>query len=290
MCSPPSSVSTTQKFDCPNRLGRQRRHPSARTLSAERPRILMCGICGVYWYSNSEPVSEALLGGMLTSIRHRGPDEEGMYYRRRCGARLTSLEHHRSRWRNAADLQRRPQHRRRLQRRDLQLSRTAIRAGAPRAYALHFERHRGDRPSLRGGWRRLRSGAQRHVRVRVVGYAKETVAAGSRSAGDQASVLCRPSWTTCLRLGNQSRAAASGDRGSSQRRGSRTFPLAEVCARASDHVRRHPCAATGHAARVRSTRFEGPLVLAPALRAARPRVLDPRRRTKTSSRRSCASR
>ena len=39
----------------------------------------MCGICGVYWYNSSEPVGDALLGGMLTSIRHRGPDEEGTY-------------------------------------------------------------------------------------------------------------------------------------------------------------------------------------------------------------------
>jgi asparagine synthase (glutamine-hydrolysing) len=39
----------------------------------------MCGICGVYSYSTGEPVSSDLLGSMLTSIRHRGPDEEGMY-------------------------------------------------------------------------------------------------------------------------------------------------------------------------------------------------------------------
>src|SRR5437879_4311333 len=39
----------------------------------------MCGICGVYPYGIDEPVGDRLLGGMLTSIRHRGPDDEGMY-------------------------------------------------------------------------------------------------------------------------------------------------------------------------------------------------------------------
>jgi asparagine synthase (glutamine-hydrolysing) len=40
----------------------------------------MCGICGVYSYGTGEPVGSQLLGGMLASIRHRGPDEEGMYF------------------------------------------------------------------------------------------------------------------------------------------------------------------------------------------------------------------
>jgi asparagine synthase (glutamine-hydrolysing) len=40
----------------------------------------MCGICGVYSYGRGEPVGGDLLGSMLTSIRHRGPDEEGMYF------------------------------------------------------------------------------------------------------------------------------------------------------------------------------------------------------------------
>ena len=84
-----------------------------------------------------------------------------------------------------------------------------------------------------------------------------------------------PSWTTCVRLGNQSPAAASGDRGASQRRGPWTFPLAEICAGAADHVRGHPRAAAGHAARLRSARSEGPVVLASALRSRRPRASIP---------------
>jgi asparagine synthase (glutamine-hydrolysing) len=39
----------------------------------------MCGICGVYSYNSSEPVDRDVLEGMLTRIRHRGPDEEGMH-------------------------------------------------------------------------------------------------------------------------------------------------------------------------------------------------------------------
>jgi asparagine synthetase B (glutamine-hydrolysing) len=39
----------------------------------------MCGICGVYQYSSGESASEQLLRDMLAVIRHRGPDDEGMY-------------------------------------------------------------------------------------------------------------------------------------------------------------------------------------------------------------------
>jgi asparagine synthase (glutamine-hydrolysing) len=39
----------------------------------------MCGICGVYQYGSGEPVSEHLLYEMLHIIRHRGPDDDGVY-------------------------------------------------------------------------------------------------------------------------------------------------------------------------------------------------------------------
>ncbi len=39
----------------------------------------MCGICGIYQYNSGEPVDEWVLGNMLDSIRHRGPDDEGIY-------------------------------------------------------------------------------------------------------------------------------------------------------------------------------------------------------------------
>ena len=39
----------------------------------------MCGICGVYQYRSGEPVQEESLREMLQSIRHRGPDGEGLH-------------------------------------------------------------------------------------------------------------------------------------------------------------------------------------------------------------------
>jgi asparagine synthase (glutamine-hydrolysing) len=39
----------------------------------------MCGICGVYQYGAGERVDVDVLGGMLASIRHRGPDDEGVH-------------------------------------------------------------------------------------------------------------------------------------------------------------------------------------------------------------------
>ena len=39
----------------------------------------MCGICGVYDYQNQNPVRPEILSDMLGIIRHRGPDDEGVY-------------------------------------------------------------------------------------------------------------------------------------------------------------------------------------------------------------------
>ncbi len=39
----------------------------------------MCGICGVYEYKHQRPVDRQTLGDMLQVIRHRGPDDEGVY-------------------------------------------------------------------------------------------------------------------------------------------------------------------------------------------------------------------
>jgi asparagine synthase (glutamine-hydrolysing) len=39
----------------------------------------MCGICGVYSYGTGEPASHEVLTDMLSSIRHRGPDDQGTY-------------------------------------------------------------------------------------------------------------------------------------------------------------------------------------------------------------------
>ncbi len=39
----------------------------------------MCGICGIYSYENNEPVDQQLLRAMVSSMIHRGPDDEGFY-------------------------------------------------------------------------------------------------------------------------------------------------------------------------------------------------------------------
>jgi len=40
----------------------------------------VCGICGVFEYRHQRPVLRETLGAMLRIIRHRGPDDEGMYF------------------------------------------------------------------------------------------------------------------------------------------------------------------------------------------------------------------
>ena len=39
----------------------------------------MCGICGKVTFHRQGRVPRALLGAMLNTIRHRGPDDEGIY-------------------------------------------------------------------------------------------------------------------------------------------------------------------------------------------------------------------
>src|SRR5438874_11930348 len=39
----------------------------------------MCGITGIYAYADGEAVNEQVMRRMLGSIRHRGPDDEGMH-------------------------------------------------------------------------------------------------------------------------------------------------------------------------------------------------------------------
>ena len=39
----------------------------------------MCGICGLYEYEKHVPVDRYILGNMLSVIRHRGPDDSGIY-------------------------------------------------------------------------------------------------------------------------------------------------------------------------------------------------------------------
>lgn len=39
----------------------------------------MCGICGIYNFATGQPVDRALLNRSMDAMRHRGPDDEGVY-------------------------------------------------------------------------------------------------------------------------------------------------------------------------------------------------------------------
>ena len=46
----------------------------------------MCGIAGIYNFNSPDkPVSENILKNMLSVIRHRGPDESGIYLAKNLG-------------------------------------------------------------------------------------------------------------------------------------------------------------------------------------------------------------
>ena len=45
----------------------------------------MCGICGIFHYRRDEDVPRPLVQAMATSIRHRGPDDEGFHFDGRLG-------------------------------------------------------------------------------------------------------------------------------------------------------------------------------------------------------------
>ncbi len=45
----------------------------------------MCGICGVFHFATESPVEEHLLVAMRDTLRHRGPDESGLYRNGRVG-------------------------------------------------------------------------------------------------------------------------------------------------------------------------------------------------------------
>ena len=130
-----------------------------------------------------------------------------------------------------------------------ELSNRLLHAGTP---FRHRQRHRGDRPSLRGGRRGLRSGAARHVRLRALGPPPPAAAARARPAWHQASLLCRRWRPAGVRLGNQGPTPASGCRSRARSGRPRPFPVAQVRAGSADHVRRHTGAAAGPSADVRS--------------------------------------
>src|SRR4051812_33767579 len=51
----------------------------------------MCGICGVYNYASGAPVDRAVLDSMLEVIRHRGPDDDGVFQAAGCAIGMRRL-------------------------------------------------------------------------------------------------------------------------------------------------------------------------------------------------------
>jgi asparagine synthase (glutamine-hydrolysing) len=51
----------------------------------------MCGIAGVVYEDRDRPVPEELIRGMCTALRHRGPDDEGLYVRGAVGLGMRRL-------------------------------------------------------------------------------------------------------------------------------------------------------------------------------------------------------
>ena len=43
----------------------------------------MCGICGYLWNSEGREIDRATFDRMTDSLAHRGPDDRGVYYRRK---------------------------------------------------------------------------------------------------------------------------------------------------------------------------------------------------------------
>ena len=152
----------------------------------------MCGITGAIWTDPERAIDAPTLARMTDVLRHRGPDDRGAVPQRvSASARRTSrCPASRSGFRRLSIIDLAGGHQPmsnedgigldRLQRRDLQLPRPAAPAGRLGPQVPHRQRHRDDRPPVRG--RRASTASahlERHVRGRHLGRA---TAGGSCSA------------------------------------------------------------------------------------------------------------
>ncbi len=186
----------------------------------------MCGIAGMIdWRAaTSADALRAIGEAMNETLRHRGPDGDGVWTEAAGGAvlaqrRLAIIDL--SPGRRAADAVRRPALRHHVQRRDLQLSRNPQRACRRRPDDAQRFRHRGAARSLRALGRRGGGRAHhRHVRVRAVGPHHAHAVAGARPARHQADVLRGAARPHAVRLAAQGvpRDARTGGRRSTTMR------------------------------------------------------------------------
>ena len=152
----------------PSCAGPVRRRPHGGFASRARPSA-MCGIVGILDVRERREVSRTLLTRMNETQHHRGPDECGLHVEPGVGLGPPAAVDHRHLDRPAAAVQRRPQRRRRIQRRDLQLSGADPGADRTRPSISHAQRHRSHRPRLGSLGRSLCDALSRHVCIRPVG-------------------------------------------------------------------------------------------------------------------------
>ena len=179
---------------------------------SNRHRHATTSMCGITGYLSDDPRARAALPAMTAALAHRGPDADGFHFDGPVGfghRRLTVIDLEGSRQPLvSAD----GAHRRRLQRRDLQLPRAAARARGRRAAC---SRTQGDGEVLIHGWRAWGRAAarphRRHVRVRAVGPRPARALPRPRPPRRQAALLRVARGRARLRLGAEGAAAVSRD-------------------------------------------------------------------------------
>ena len=209
----------------------------------------MCGIVAIAHRDLRAPVGEDALRGMVRTLVHRGPEDEGLLVRPWRRARLPPAVVHGHPRRPAAVHQRSRRRPRRRQRRDLQLSRSC----APNSRRCgHRFRSGSDieavAPRVRGvGLRRVLAPA-RHVRDRALRRAHAGAGRGAGSRRREAALLRRYAAGAVPRLRGQGAAGASRGVARVRPAGAGPVPDVRVRHRAADAVLADP-----HACRLRTT-------------------------------------
>ena len=161
--------------------------PVARRAASEVEGDHMCGIAGIIDLAEQRTVPDEVVRRMARAIVHRGPDEEGFFFRPGRRAGVAPAEHRRPRGWPAAGDQRGRKRRRGLQRRAVRPSRKAGGAGSARASPGEALRH-GDHPAPLGG---ASAGNVRAAARAVCHRAVGRTASGACCSGATASASAR---------------------------------------------------------------------------------------------------
>ncbi len=212
--------------------------------------------------------------GRAHDRRDRAPRSrrERLARRRPRGARPPpAVDHRPVRRRRPADDQRGRHRLDHLQRRDLQLPRSARGARGPRPCVPQPLRHRGARPRLRGVGRRPAGAPLRDVRLRHLGRAQAAPLPRARPAGQEAALLPSRARAPLLWFGGEIAALRSGRAARAGRGGAGPLPEPPLRAGGSHRLRPDPQAAACLVRDVRERQAERAPLLADRLPArARP--------------------